>query len=54
MRNEAELAALQKELGEPDFYRRPSEEIAAAMKRIETLPRRIEQAYERWAELDEA
>ncbi len=52
MREEAELAALQEQLGEPDFYRRPPQEIAAVMKRFETLPHRIEQAYERWAELD--
>lgn len=49
---EEELVALQQQLGDPDFYRRPGEQISAVIKRAEALPPLIEQAYHRWTELE--
>lgn len=49
---EEELAALQAQMSDPDFYRQPGDRIAALLQRAEVLPPLIEQAYERWAELE--
>lgn len=48
---EAELAALEHEAGQADFYQRGSEAIAAAMTRMETLRETVENAYARWETL---
>jgi ATP-binding cassette subfamily F protein uup len=48
---EAELAALERDAGQADFYQRDGEAIAAAMTRMETLRTEVENAYARWEDL---
>lgn len=50
---ETELADVQKALSEPDFYQRPPAEISEMTRRLESLGQEIEQAYERWTDLEE-
>jgi len=49
---EAELEALHSTLNDPGFYRRDPAEIKATTDRAEAIPRELETAYTRWAELD--
>jgi ATP-binding cassette subfamily F protein uup len=49
---EDEQAELHARMGEADFYRQPSEKIAATLDRLETLKRELEAAYERWQTLE--
>ncbi len=51
-RLEAELLELQQAMADTAFYQRGREEIAAATARAEELPKKLEAAFERWAELD--
>jgi ATP-binding cassette subfamily F protein uup len=51
-RLEAELETLHQKLNDPELYRSPSEEIKAVTDRAEVIPRELEAAYARWAELD--
>jgi len=50
---EAELEELHTTLNDPEFYRRPPEEIKPVTERAEAVPHELETAYDRWAELDE-
>ncbi len=49
---EAEQAALNAAMCEPDFFRRDGAEIAAARSRLAVLEAELEQAYARWQELE--
>lgn len=49
---EAELEKLHRTLNDPDFYRRPADEIKTVTERAEVIPHELESAYARWAELD--
>ena len=49
---EAEQAALHTDMAEPEFYRQPPEDIAAATQRLKTLADEISAAYERWEYLE--
>ena len=51
-RLEAEQRELAIAVGGPDFYRRPPAEIAAALARLDELPREIEGVIARWIELE--
>ncbi len=50
---EAELEELHATLNDPEFYRRPPDQIKPVTERAEVVPCELETAYERWAELDE-
>ncbi len=50
---ESELEQLRNQMADPDFYKRPGHEIKAAISRMEDLEPKLEQAYERWAYLEE-
>jgi ATP-binding cassette subfamily F protein uup len=49
---EEELASLHKEMSAPDFFQGDPEKIRAATARSTALPAAIEEAFDRWAELD--
>ncbi|MBK1691954.1 ATP-binding cassette domain-containing protein [Ectothiorhodospira mobilis] len=49
---ETELAALQQTLGDPAFYQRPREEIAATQAAMEEKERALAEAYARWEALE--
>ncbi|MEZ6194655.1 MAG: ATP-binding cassette domain-containing protein [Planctomycetota bacterium] len=49
---EAEKEALGLRMAEPDFYRKPGPEIAAATERLAEIDREMERAFERWQELE--
>ncbi len=49
---ENEQEELSAQLADPGFYRRPEEDIKTVNERLSELPSQIEQAYERWAELE--
>jgi ATP-binding cassette subfamily F protein uup len=51
-RMERELAELQATVNAPDFYRRPHEETHAVLADLSALERRVDEAVERWAELE--
>ncbi|MCC7299504.1 MAG: ATP-binding cassette domain-containing protein [Verrucomicrobia bacterium] len=50
---EAELATLNLKLNDPDFYRRPADEIKTVTERAAEVSLELETAFARWAELDE-
>jgi ATP-binding cassette subfamily F protein uup len=50
---EAEIAALHDTMAQPDFYRQPGEQIAAAKARLSELETQLTAAYHRWEELSE-
>ncbi|ADH87090.1 ATP-binding cassette domain-containing protein [Desulfurivibrio alkaliphilus] len=50
---EAEQEELSAALAEPDFYRRPAEEITDHQQRLQALQEKLEAAYQRWEELEE-
>ncbi|MCC7300996.1 MAG: ABC transporter ATP-binding protein, partial [Verrucomicrobia bacterium] len=50
---EAELATLNLKLNDPDFYRRPADEIKTVTERAAAVSLELETAFARWAELDE-
>jgi ATP-binding cassette subfamily F protein uup len=50
---EAEIAALHEAMSQPDFYRRPGEQIAQAKAELDDLETRLAAAYHRWEELAE-
>ena len=52
-RLETRVAELQIAVNEPDFYRRPFEETQSVLEELRTTEARVEQAVERWAELEE-
>ncbi len=49
---EAEQVQLHNTLSDPDFYRRPGEEIAGVKDRLTALEVELEAAYERWEALE--
>ena len=49
---ETELETLHQKLNDPDFYRRPPEEIKTVTDRAEAVPAELEAAYARWEELE--
>jgi ATP-binding cassette subfamily F protein uup len=50
---EAELDELHTRMAHPDFFRNAPNDLRAASERSQALPREIETAFSRWAELDE-
>ncbi|MFO0788200.1 MAG: ATP-binding cassette domain-containing protein [Pirellulales bacterium] len=50
---DAELAELHNLMAQPDFYRRPPSEIAAAQSRAKDAQSKLDNAYRRWEELEE-
>ena len=52
-RLEFEIGKLHEAMALPDFYRRPSEQIAAEQARLKELEDQLARAYERWEELEE-
>ena len=50
---EGELAALHERMAGPDFFLGDPETIREATARSEALPREIEEAFDRWADLDQ-
>ena len=50
---EAELEALNKSIGAPDFYKRSRDEMASLQARADAIPTEIETAMARWLELEE-
>ncbi|HEX7230174.1 MAG TPA: ATP-binding cassette domain-containing protein [Candidatus Binatia bacterium] len=49
---EAEQAQLHAKMADGDFYRQSSEQIAAAIERLDALKRELEMHYERWQSLE--
>ncbi len=49
---EGELAALHEEMSDPDFFQGDPEAIRVATARSRALPAEIDEAFDRWAELD--
>jgi ATP-binding cassette subfamily F protein uup len=49
---EAEQIELHAKMADGDFYRQSSEQIAAAVERLDALMRDLEQHYERWQSLE--
>jgi ATP-binding cassette subfamily F protein uup len=49
---EAAVAAVHEELADPEFYKRPGDEIATRTARARDLEARLAAAYQRWEELE--
>ena len=49
---DTEIAGLHDEMLRPDFYKRPSAEIASQQSRLKDLERQLAAAYHRWEELE--
>jgi ATP-binding cassette subfamily F protein uup len=49
---EAELETLGQTMADPSFYQQTKEEIAAANTRAEEIPKKLEEAFERWEALE--
>jgi len=49
---EAEQEELHQAMADPTFYQKTKEEIAAATARAEEIPNLLEEAFERWEELE--
>ncbi len=52
-RLEQAVAALEQRVAEPDFYRRPRDEIEAVLHELDETRARLDAAVERWAELEQ-
>ena len=50
---ETKLDALHQQMNDPEYYKRPADEIKADAERLEALPVELEKLYERWTELEE-
>jgi ATP-binding cassette subfamily F protein uup len=50
---ETELAELNQKLNEPDFYRRPADEIKTVTERAGAVLAEMDDAFARWAEIEE-
>ena len=50
---ESQQAALHAMLSDPAFYRKDGDTIAATRAELARIEQELEQAYERWAALDE-
>ena len=49
---EREQEALHDAMADPVFYQKPKEEIARSTARAEEIPKKLEEAFERWDELE--
>lgn len=49
---EEEQAGIQARMGNADFYRQASDEISAAVRRLEAVRQELEACYRRWQELE--
>ena len=49
---EAELAELHEAMAQPDFYKRPGDQIAADQTRLKQLEDQLTTSYARWEALD--
>lgn len=49
---DAEIAALHREMADPQFYQQPGAQIAAEQARLKQLEEQLAQAYHRWEELE--
>jgi ATP-binding cassette subfamily F protein uup len=49
---EQEQEALQTQLGDPAFYQQAKDAIATVTQQLDKVHRELEQAYERWTELE--
>ncbi|WP_066964042.1 ATP-binding cassette domain-containing protein [Microbulbifer sp. Q7] len=49
---ENEIAAMEKEVAAPDFYQQDSEKVQARLQVLTDLQQALDDAFERWAELD--
>jgi ATP-binding cassette subfamily F protein uup len=49
---EAEQETLHQAMASPAFYQKPADEIATANTRAEEIPKKLEEAFERWEELE--
>ena len=49
---DAEIAALHREMAEPQFYQQPGTRIAAEQARLKKLEEQLAAAYQRWEELE--
>ena len=49
---EAEQEALHDAMSDPAFYQKPKDEIAASNTRAEKIPKKLEDAFERWEALE--
>jgi ATP-binding cassette subfamily F protein uup len=52
-RCDAEIAALHREMSEPQFYQQPGTQIAAEQARLKQLEEQLAAAYHRWEELEQ-
>ncbi|HIZ51853.1 MAG TPA: ATP-binding cassette domain-containing protein [Candidatus Pseudomonas excrementavium] len=50
---EAELEALQQQVNDPEFYLQPHEQTAPVLESMESKQSELDQALERWAELED-
>jgi ATP-binding cassette subfamily F protein uup len=50
---DAEIAALHREMSEPQFYQQPGTQIAAEQDRLKQLEEQLAVAYQRWEELEQ-
>ena len=50
--HEARVAELHEQMAQADFYKQPSDQIAAAQTELSDLERRLAAAYARWEELE--
>ena len=50
---DAEIAALHREMAEPQFYQQPGAQIAAEQARLKQLEDQLAAAYQRWEELEQ-
>ena len=49
---EREQEALHDAMADPSFYQKPKEEIATSTARAEEIPKKLEEAFERWDVLE--
>jgi ATP-binding cassette subfamily F protein uup len=49
---DAEIASLHSEMADPQFYRQPGAQIAAAQARLKQLEQQLAAIYQRWEELE--
>ena len=50
---EAELRELHERMADPAFFQKAQEEIRPVVERSQALPQEVDEAFARWAELDE-
>lgn len=50
---ETQLAGLHEQMANPDFYKKPQEEIAAVAEKTESLQKELDETYKLWEELED-